>query len=77
MITVKKVIAIDENRLYPHCHICGKELSPYQVESELAETTLKFLELCDLILGKLNNKLVILICNKCVKLREIDNEKIT
>lgn len=71
MITVKKVIAIDENRVYLNCNICGKELSPYQVESELSLATLSLLKLTDLILGKLNNKLVILFCNKCLKLKEI------
>lgn len=71
MINVKKVIAIDENTIYPNCNVCGKELSPYQVESGLSPTTFALLKLTDLILGELNNKPVILLCNKCLELKVI------
>jgi len=70
MITVKKVVIFDENKIYPNCNVCGKELSPYLVESGLAPTTLAILEFTDLILGEFNNKPIILLCNKCLKLKE-------
>lgn len=77
MITVRKMVATDENRIYPNCNVCGKELSPYQVEGGLSLTTLGLMELADLILGKLDNKPIILLCNKCLVLKEIKNEKPT
>ena len=72
MILVKKVVATNENRIYPNCNVCGKELSPYQVEKGLSLATLKLLELTDLILGKIDDKPVILLCKKCLKLKEIE-----
>ena len=77
MIKVRKIVAINENTIYRNCCVCGKELSPYQVESGLSLTTIKILELTDLILGKLNNKFVILLCNKCLKIKEINNGETT
>ena len=71
MIAVKKIVAIDENIIYPNCYVCGRELSPYQVESGLSPITLELLKFTDLILGKLNGKPVILLCNKCLKLKVI------
>ena len=73
MIKVKKIVAIDENKIYPECNVCGKEISPYIVEGGLSSTTLGILELTDLILGKLNNEPVILLCNRCLKLKETNN----
>ena len=71
MITVKKVVAIDENTIYPNCYVCGKELSPYQVESGLSLSTFELLKFTDLILGKLNDRPVILLCNECLKLKVV------
>ena len=71
MIEVKKMVAIDENRIYPNCYVCKEELSPYCVESGLSLTTLTILKFTDLILGKLDNKPVILLCNKCLELKKI------
>ena len=77
MINVKKVVALDENIIYPNCHVCGKELSPYQVEAGLSLTTFNLLKSIDLILGKLNDKLVVLFCNNCINLKEIKDEETT
>lgn len=71
MIFVKKIVATNENKIYPHCYICERELSPYLVESGLSLSTLRILELGDLVLGKLNNKPVILLCKKCLNLKVI------
>ena len=71
MIYVKKIVATNENTLYPNCYVCGKELSPYQVEGGLSMTTLTILKDTDLILGKLDNKPVILLCKKCLELKEV------
>lgn len=71
MILVKKVIAFDENLIYPDCNGCGRELSPYQIEGGMDRTTLTLFALSNLVLGKLNDKPVVLFCPKCVAITDV------
>jgi len=69
----KKVYNRNENVLYPNCHICGKELSPFAFKSEDISTILMAqFEKAHLVLKKGSKEIIILMCKTCCKLTKME-----
>ena len=72
-IRVNKVFNLDEDFLFPNCHVCGKELTPFCITRQEIDDKLDWETVEQLIFMKLllideieKDKSVIYLCKHCL-----------
>ena len=71
-IIMRELCCLDENTIFPECHVCERELSPFLIDQEelslLNRETYNLIKKAGLLQGQTKDgKIIILICTKCVK----------
>jgi len=80
-VKLKKVFCLDENYKFPECHECGKELTPFSINSidlnkvttEVLNTLIKFNYLR--INGVAQDKHLLFVCKNCCSVHLTKNKE--